>query len=69
MKILGIVLIVAGLITAIWGATGFKTKEKVLDVGPLEASKTTTHNVPYAPILGGLILIGGVVLVVAASRK
>ncbi len=56
-------MIVAGLVIGIWGAFGFKTKEKVLDVGPLEATKTTSHHVPYAPILGGLIVVGGVILV------
>ncbi len=67
-KTLGIVLIVAGLIIGIWGMFGFKTRENVLDVGPLHATKTTEHHVPYAPIFGGLILVGGVVLVAAGRR-
>ena len=61
-------MIVAGLIIGIWGMFGFATREKVLDVGPIHATKTTEHNVPYAPIFGGLILVGGVVLVVAGKR-
>ena len=67
-KTLGIVFIVAGLVIAIWGGFGFQTREKVLDIGPIEATKTTKHEVPYAPILGGLILVGGVVVLVSSKR-
>lgn len=68
-KTLGILLIAVGLIIGIWGAIGFSTSKKVLDIGPLEATKTTTHRIPYAPIFGGLILVGGVVLVATARNN
>ncbi|MGI9072287.1 MAG: hypothetical protein ACR2JB_13460 [Bryobacteraceae bacterium] len=64
----GIVLIVVGLIIIVWGAFGFKTREKVVDVGPIHATKDTTHHVPYAPIAGAIVLIGGVILLVS-DRK
>ena len=65
---LGVILIVAGIVIIIWGAFGFKTREKVLDVGPLHATKETTHYVPYGPIAGAIVLIGGVALVIAGRR-
>ncbi|HSU60554.1 MAG TPA: hypothetical protein VLI55_14675 [Bryobacteraceae bacterium] len=64
----GWIVIIIGLVVLIWGAFGFKTREKVIDVGPLHASKDTTHNVPYAPIIGGVIIIGGIVLLVSARK-
>ena len=67
-KTLGIILIVVGLIIGICGAFGFQTRTKVIDIGPIEATKTTKHDVPYAPIFGGLVLIGGVVLLVAGKK-
>ena len=67
-KPLGIILIVLGLIIIVWGAFGFKTREKVVDVGPLHATKETTHHVPYGPIAGAIVLIGGVVLVASGRR-
>ena len=48
----------------IWGAFGFQTREKVLDVGPIHASRDKEHNVPYGPLAGGLLAVGGVILLV-----
>lgn len=64
----GVILIVIGLIIIIWGAFGFKTREKVVDVGPIHATKDTEHHVPYAPIAGAIVLIGGVALLVSGRR-
>ena len=68
MKIGGLILIVIGLVVLIWGAFGFKTREKVVDLGPIEATKETTHYTPYAPIAGAVLLVGGVILTVAARK-
>ena len=57
-----------GLIIIIWGAFGFKTRDKVVDIGPIHATKETTHHVPYGPIAGAIVLIGGVVLVASGRR-
>jgi len=64
MKALAIVLIVIGIGIVIWGGFGFKTRDKVLDVGPIHATKDTEHHVPYGPVAGALLAIGGVVLLV-----
>lgn len=64
----GIILIIIGIIIIVWGAFGFKTRKTVADVGPIHATKDTTHHVPYAPIAGAIVLIGGVVLLVADRR-
>ena len=67
-RVTGFVLVAVGLIVMIWGAYGFKTREKVIDLGPIEATRETMHHVPYAPIIGGAVLIGGVALLVAGRR-
>ena len=64
MKMAGIVLIVVGLAIVIWGAFGFTTREKVVDVGPIQATKDTEHHVPYRTIAGAIIAVGGVLLLV-----
>jgi hypothetical protein len=62
MKTPAILLIVVGIIIVVWGAFGFQTRDKVRDVGPIHAAKETTHNVPYGPLAGAILAVGGVVL-------
>jgi len=64
MKMAGIALIVIGLAIIIWGAFGFKTREKVVDVGPIHATKETEHTVPYGPVARAVVALGGVLLLV-----
>jgi amino acid transporter len=68
MKALAVVLIVVGIGIVIWGAFGFTTREKVVDVGPIHATKDKEHNVPYGPLAGAVIVIGGVILLVKSKR-
>ncbi len=64
--ILGIVLIVIGIIALAYGGfTSFTTKENVAKVGPVEINKQESHPVPIGPIVGGICLVGGVVLLVS----
>ncbi|MGD0436313.1 MAG: DUF3185 domain-containing protein [Bryobacteraceae bacterium] len=67
-QILGIVLILVGLAGLTWGGITYTTKQKVLDVGPIHATRDKTHTLPLTPVAGGLVLIGGVVLL-ATSRR
>ena len=64
-KTLGIILIVLGLFGLAWGGFTYTTREKVVDIGPIHATREKTHNVPLPPIAGALALIGGIVLLVA----
>ena len=61
MKALAAVLIVVGVAIVIWGAFGFATREKVVDIGPIHASKDKQHNVLYGPVAGAVLALGGVV--------
>lgn len=65
-KTIGIVLIVAGLVGLAWGGFTYTTTEKVVDIGPIHATRDKTHNVPLPPVVGGLALAVGVVLLVAS---
>jgi len=67
-KTLGIILIVVGFAGLAWGGFSYTTRERVVDVGPIHATRDKTHTVPLPPIAGALALVGGVVLV-ATGRK
>jgi len=68
MKILAIVLIVVGLVALAYQGITFTQREKVLEVGPITATKETKKTIPLPPILGGAALVCGVVLLIAAAR-
>ena len=68
MKIVGIVLCAIGLIGLAWGGFTYTTQEKVLDVGPIHATREKTHDVPLPPIAGALALLGGIVLLIADKK-
>ena len=66
--IIGMVLIVLGVIALAYQGITYTTREKALEVGPLKVTKETQRTIPLPPVLGGLALAGGVVLLVAAAR-
>lgn len=68
MKSLGIVLAVIGLIMMIYTGFNFVTKEKVVDLGPIEINKETNHPVQWSPIVGGILLVGGIVIYVTSKK-
>ncbi len=67
--IVGIILIAVGIIALAYGGFSYTKREKVIDAGPLQVSADKEETVPLPPILGGLCLAGGIVLVLAGSRK
>ena len=69
MKTTGIVLAIIGLLMIIFTSFNFKTKEKVIDAGPIEINKEKTHHVNWPPILGAALLVGGVVIMVMDRKK
>lgn len=69
MKILGIVLIVVGLLALAFGGISWTRREKVVDLGPIQAETEKRETLPLSPVFGILAVAGGIVLVVADSRK
>jgi len=69
MRLLGIVLIVLGIVALAYQGITDTTHKKVLDIGPIQATKEEHNTIPIPPILGVLALIGGVVILVTDRRN
>ena len=67
--IVGLILIVIGIIALAYGGFTYTKREKVLDIGPIQATAEKQHTVPLPPILGGICLVGGILLLVVGSRQ
>jgi hypothetical protein len=64
-KTIGMILIALGLFGLAWGGFTYTTRETVVDIGPIHATRDKIHHVPLPPIAGAVALIGGIVLFVA----
>ena len=69
MKLIGIVLIVVGVLALAMGGFSYTTREKVLDLGPIQATAEKNHTIPLSPIVGIAALIGGIAVLAAGSRS
>jgi len=69
LTIIGIALLVLGLISLAYQGITYTKSEKVLEVGPITATKDTKKTIPLPPVLGGVALAGGMVLLVASARR
>ena len=67
--LIGAVLIVVGLIGLIWGGISYTREEKVIDLGPIEATATRRERIPIGPVAGGIALVGGIVILVTGRKK
>ncbi len=68
-QVVGILLIVIGLISLVWGGISWTRQETVLDIGPIEATRSERETVPLPPLIGGLRLAGGVALLMVRGRQ
>lgn len=69
ISIAGIVLIVLGIFALAYQGITYTKRERVVDVGPIHATRDQTKTIPLPPVLGGAALVGGIVLLVAGSKS
>lgn len=69
LALIGVVLIVLGIAALAYQGFSYTSREKILDIGPIQASADTEKRVGIPPIAGGAAVLVGVVLLVAGSRK
>ena len=67
--IVGILLIAIGIVALAYGGFTYTKREKIIDAGPLQVSADREKTIPLPPILGGICLVGGIILVLAGNRK
>ena len=69
IMLVGIALIVLGIVAFAYQGITYTSRETIIDIGPLKATADTQKTIPLPPILGGLVLVGGIVLVVVGAKQ
>jgi hypothetical protein len=67
--IIAIILIALGIAAFAYQGITYTTREKVVDLGPIQMTAEKTKTIPLPPILGAIALVGGIVLLVVGGRK
>jgi hypothetical protein len=69
LMLTGITLIMLGILGLSYNRISYTSKEKILDIGPIEATAEKEKSIPLPPLLGGLVLVAGIGLVAAGYKK
>ena len=65
----GIALILLGIVGLSYNRITYTSKEKILDIGPIQATTEKEKSIPLPPLLGGLVLVTGIGLVAVGYKK
>jgi hypothetical protein len=68
-KIAGIVLIALGIVVLLWGGIFWTDRDTVVDAGPLQVTRDERKGVALPPVLGGVAVIGGIILLAIPDRR
>jgi len=69
LMLVGVVLIVLGAAGLIAGGITYKTERESVNLGPIHATVQEDKRISIPPIVGGLAMAAGVVLVLAGRKK
>ena len=68
MVVIAIVLVALGVAALAYQGITYTTMGRGFDLGPMHVTTEKTHHIPLPPILGGIALVGGIVLLVVSAR-
>ena len=69
LTIVGIVLLIVGVVALAYQGISYTTTEKVVDLGPLKVEAKKEKTIPLPPVLGGVAVAAGVILMIAGARR
>jgi hypothetical protein len=67
--LVAIILIVMGIVALAYQGITYTTREKILDLGPIQMTAEKTKTFPLPPIVGSVALVGGIVLLIMGRKK
>jgi hypothetical protein len=68
-RVVGLVLVIIGLVSLLWGGISWTREKTIVDIGPIQARSQERETIPLPPIVGGLALVAGAILLVVRERS
>jgi len=67
--LLAIILIIVGIVAFAYQGITYTSREKVVNLGPIQVTAEKTRTFPLPPIVGGIALVGGILLLLIGGKK
>ena len=67
--LIGVILIIIGVISLVYQGITYTSHKEVIDAGPIQGRVEEKKTIPLPPILGGVAIVGGIILVIAGTKR
>ena len=68
-RIIGLTLVALGMVILLWGGVFWTDRDTIVNTGALEVQTKARRGVALPPIVGGVVLVSGIILVLIPSRR
>jgi uncharacterized iron-regulated membrane protein len=68
-RIVGLVLVVAGIVVLVWGGVFWTDRDTVINAGPLKVTTEEREGLPLPPVVGAIALVGGIILLLVPTGR
>lgn len=68
-KIVGVVLVLLGIAGLVYGGIDYTRRRTVLEIGTFKATAVEHETLPIPPIVGGIAVVAGLIVLVAPERR
>ena len=68
-RIVGLTLVALGMVILLWGGVFWTDRDTIINTEVLKVEKKERKGVALPPIVGGVVLVSGIILVLIPSRR
>jgi uncharacterized membrane protein len=69
LVVIGIILVLLGVVALSYRSITYTSEEKIAEIGPFKATAEREKSIPLPPLLGGLGLAAGAIMIAVGYRK
>jgi hypothetical protein len=69
LSLIGVIFMAGGILALAYQGFHYTKQEEIAKIGDIKVTGETRHSVYFPPLLGGLAIAAGLVLLVVGNRK